>query len=154
MPTIPYLHFQGRCAEALAFYATALGGSDLALMRYAESPNALEDWKASDRVMHGQVRLGEGILMASDFPPGTGGDPQAGVSIMQTFTDLEAARAAFDRLAEGGAIIQDFAPTFFSRGFGMVRDQFGTHWILSAETEGGTTSRDQAAEAETEAHPT
>lgn len=21
MPTLPYLHFQGRCAEALAFYA-------------------------------------------------------------------------------------------------------------------------------------
>jgi PhnB protein len=51
---------------------------------------------------------------------------------MQTAPDLATARARFDRLAEGGAIIDDFKPTFFSPGFGMVKDRFGTHWIISA----------------------
>lgn len=129
MPTVPYLHFQGRCAEALAFYAKVLGGTDLALMRYDEAP---EEWKGSDRIMHGQLTLGDGTLMASDFPPGFEGDPQKAVSVMQTFPTPEATRAAFDRLLEGGDVIQDFGPTFFSPGFGMVRDRFGTHWILSA----------------------
>ena len=153
MPTVPYLHFHGQCAEALAFYASALGGSDLSIMRYSESPNAPGDWKSLDRVMHGQVRIGEGVLMASDFPPGSEGHPQAGVSVMQTFGDHESARSAVERLSAGGAVIQEFAPTFFSRGFGMVRDRFGTHWIISTEP-ADSTARDQAADAEPEAHPT
>ena len=149
MPTHPYLHFQGQCAEALAFYATALGGTGLALMRYADMEGAPEDWKGSDRVMHGQVTIGTGTLMASDFPPGTEGDPQKAVSVMQTFPSPEEARAAFDRLSRGGAVIQGFGPTFFSPGFGMVKDRFGTHWILASDAQPV-----EAAEAEVEAHPT
>jgi PhnB protein len=152
MATMPYLHFQGRCAEALAFYADVLGGTDLAMMRYADGPNARPEWKDQPHVMHGQVRLGDGVLMASDFPPGMEGDPQKAVSIMQTFSDVDSTRAAFDRLMEGGDLIQPFGPTFFSPAFGMLRDRFGTHWILSAEPQGGTMTRDEAAEPE--AHPT
>ncbi|TNC69822.1 VOC family protein [Rubellimicrobium roseum] len=154
MPTIPYLHFRGDCAEALAFYAGALGGTDLALLRYADSPNASEAAKGSDRVMHGQLRLGDGMLMASDVPPGMEGHPQQGVSVMQTFPEPAAAHQAFDRLTDGGTVIQPFAPTFFSRGFGMVRDRFGTHWIISTAPEAASQSADPAAVAETEAHPT
>ncbi len=143
MGTVPYLHFRGQAAQALSFYAEVLGGADLRMMCYADAPDAPEAWKDSDRVMHGQVRLGDAVLMASDFPPGTEGDPQKAASIMQTFADPEAARAAFDRLGEGGAVLQDFGPTFWSSGFGMVRDRFGTHWILSAEAE----ARPEAAEA-------
>lgn len=154
MPTIPYLHFRGDCAQALAFYAGALGGTGLALMRYAESPTAPDDWRASDRVLHGQVTIGTGTLMASDFPPGLDGDPQRAVSVMQTFADPASTRAAFDRLSRGGAVIQAFGPTFFSPGFGMLRDRFGTHWILSAEPERGAPPRDPLGEGEVEAHPT
>lgn len=132
MPTHPYLHFQGQCAQALTFYADVFGGTGLQLMRYAEGPGAPEAWTSSDRVMHGQVTIGDGTLMASDFPPGTEGDPQKGFSVMQTAPDATLARAVFDQLAEGGAIIDPFKPTFFSPGFGMVQDKFGTHWIISA----------------------
>ena len=132
MPTMPYLHFQGQCAEALAFYAAVFGGTNLQTMRYGDGPAAPPDWKDSNRIMHGQVTIGDGTLMASDFPPGTTGDPQKGFSVMQTAPDVPIAKAIFGQLAEGGAIIDDFKPTFFSPGFGMVRDKFGTHWIISA----------------------
>ncbi len=145
MATVPYLHFRGRCAEALSFYAEVLGGTDLSMMCYADSPGAPEAWKDPDRVMHGQVRLGDALLMASDFPPGTEGDPQKAASVMQTFASPDAARAAFDRLLDGGAPIQPFGPTFWSPGFGMLRDRFGTHWILSAE--GSPATRPETAEA-------
>lgn len=125
MPTMPYLHFQGQCAEALAFYAAVFGGTNLQTMRYGDGPAAPPDWKDSNRIMHGQVTIGDGTLMASDFPPGTTGDPQKGFSVMQTAPDVSTAKA-------GGAIFDDVKPTFFSRGFGMVRDRFGTHWIISA----------------------
>lgn len=132
MPTMPYIHFQGQCAEALTFYAQVFGGTDLQLMRYGEAPEAVAEWKASSRIMHGQVSLFGGTLMASDYPPGTEGDPQKGFSVMQTAPDAARARRVFDRLAAGGAVINPFGPTFFSPGFGMVRDRFGTHWIISA----------------------
>jgi PhnB protein len=132
MPTLPYIHFQGQCAEALAFYAKVFGGTDIQTMKYSEAPGVPEAWKSAERVIHGQVRLGDGTLMASDFPPGVEGDPQKGFSVMQTAPDVPTARAYFDALADGGAIIDDFKPTFFSPGFGMVKDKFGTHWIISA----------------------
>jgi PhnB protein len=132
MATMPYVHFQGQCADALAFYATVFGGTDLQMMRYSESPEASPAWKESSRVMHGQITIDDGTFMASDYPPGIDGDGQKGFSVMQSAKDVSTARARFDALAEGGAIIDDFKPTFFSPGFGMVKDRFGTHWIVSA----------------------
>lgn len=132
MPTMPYIHFQGQCREALAFYTQVFGGTDLQMMRYADGPEAPPDWKDSTRIMHGQVTIFDGTLMASDYPPGSDGDGQAGFSVMQTAPDVAAAQAIFDQLSEGGAIIDAFRETFFSPGFGMVKDKFGTHWIISA----------------------
>ena len=136
---LPYIHFQGRCAEALAFYAEVFGGSGLELTRYDDSPEAHEAWKGSGRVMHGQITLPDGLMMGSDFPPGTEGDPQKAVSAMQSMPDTASARSAFDRLLEGGDVILPFGPNFFSPGFGMVRDRFGTHWMIwTAPAPGGT----------------
>ena len=102
------------------------GGRDLQIMRYADGPQAPEAWKSSDRIMHGQVTLHDGTLMASDYPPGLEGDPQKGFSVMQTAPDVATGRAIFDRLSEGGTVIDAYKPTFFSPGFGMVQDKFGT----------------------------
>lgn len=135
MPTIPYIHFRGRCAEALAFYAEVFGGSGLQLMRYAESPDAAPGWTDSPRIMHGQLNIGDGTLMASDYPPGIEGDPQAGFSVMQSASGPDEARRVFDALARGGAVIEPMKPSFFSPAFGMVRDRFGTVWIISALSE-------------------
>lgn len=137
MTTSPYIHFQGNCAEALAFYAEVFGGSDLQTMLYADAPDARPEWTGSPRVMHGQVRLGDQALMASDYPPGVEGAPQAAVSVMQSVADTATGAQVFARLAEGGGIIQPWGPTFFAEGFGMVKDRFGTHWMIWAGPTGG-----------------
>ncbi len=87
------------------------------------------------RVIHGQVTLPDGVLMASDYPPGMTGDPQAAVSIMQVFDTVAEGKRVFGALAKGGAVIQDFGSTFFSRGFGMLKDRYGTHWMISVAPE-------------------
>ena len=131
MPTMPYIHFQGQCAEALAFYATVFGGTNLQTMRYADGPEAPPAWQDSPRIMHGQVTIGDGTLMASDYPPGLEGDGQKGFSVMQTAADAASGRAIFDQLAQSGKVIDGFKPTVFSPGFAMLQDKFGTHWIIS-----------------------
>ena len=131
MPTHPYIHFQGQCAEALTAYAALFGGTDLQIMRYTDGPPVPEAWKGSPRVMHGQVTLGTGTLMASDYPPGVEGEAQNGFSVMHSAPDVATGKTWFDGLSKGGAIIEDYKATFFSPGFGMVRDRFGTRWIIS-----------------------
>lgn len=131
---IPYLHFRGDCAKALAFYAETFGTPAPQLMRYAEAP-AMPYPDDPDRVIHGQVLLPDGMLMASDFPPGVEGDPQQAVSLMLTAPDDATARDWYAKLGEDGQPILHYGPTFFSRGFGMVKDRFGTHWMISLPPE-------------------
>ena len=131
MPTHPYIHFQGQCAEAMSAYAALFGGTDLQMMRYTDGPTVPEAFKGSPRIMHAQVTIGAGTLMASDYPPGMAGDAQKGFSVMQTAPEVATGQTWFTSLAQGGHIIEDFKPTFFSPGFGMVVDRFGTHWIIS-----------------------
>ncbi|MBW6505859.1 MAG: VOC family protein [Rhodobacteraceae bacterium] len=128
MPFMPYIHFQGTCAEAMAFYADLFGATDLQMMRYSDAPGA--EAAPSDRVMHAQFSAAGGVLMASDFPPGSG-DAQAGMSVMATPATFDEGKRIHDALVKGGAEIVPFGPSFFSPGFGMVKDRFGTHWMIS-----------------------
>ncbi len=136
MPAYPYLHFQGTCAEAMTFYAGVFGAADLQMMRYSEAPPeegaAVDRAKASsDRIMHSQF-TGSGLtIMASDFPAGIG-DPQKAVSVMAA---VKGAKGIFEKLLPGAEVIAPFGPTFWSPGFGMLKDRFGTHWIVAELTE-------------------
>lgn len=132
MPAHPYIHFQGQCAAAMTVYAQIFGSAPPQMMRYADRPGASDAFKASDRVMHGQAALFDGTLMGSDDPPGMEGDPQMGFSVMQSAPDFDTGARIFGELAEGGAVIEPYMPSFFAKGFGMVKDKFGTHWIITA----------------------
>jgi PhnB protein len=134
MAFVPYIHFRGNCAEAMRFYADVFGAEPPVLMRYSEAPQN-EGMPASDGVMHAELTLGSGKLMASDYPSGMPGDEQKAVSVMHPVADPGAGQRIFDRLAEGGQVVMPFGPTFWSRGFGMVRDRFGTHWMIAAPGE-------------------
>lgn len=131
MATHPYLHFDGTCEDALSFYAGVFGGTGLQIMRYADAPDMAGAAK-SNRVMHGQLSIGDGTLMASDAPEGLGGAPQASVSVMQSAPDMATGQRWFDALAAGGEVAVPFGPAFFTAGFGMVKDRFGTHWMIAA----------------------
>jgi PhnB protein len=126
----PYIHFQGNCAEAMRFYADLFGG-DLTLFRYRDMPDAPPEFANSDLVMNSQLKTETATIYASDFPPGEKGDPQKAFSISHDAPDLTKAKAIYDRLLEGGAAIMPFEETFWSPGFGMVKDRFGTHWMIS-----------------------
>lgn len=135
MSFIPYLHFRGNCAEAMRFYADVFGGGDLQIMTYADAPEGTLPGEPSpdmrDHVMHASLSTGSGMLMASDYPPGMEGDPQKAVSVAHDVGDVTTGKAIFDRLLEGGDIIMPWGETFWAEGFGMVRDRFGTHWMIS-----------------------
>lgn len=127
----PYIHFQGNCRAAMQAYGHIFGGK-VQMMGYADAPEASAEMKASPLVMHAALTLNGRMLLASDFPPGHVGDPQQAVTVSHIAPDDAEARRIFAALAEGGAVIMDYQPTFWSDGFGMLKDRFGTHWMVSA----------------------
>ena len=132
---IPYLTFDGTAREAMSFYAEQLGGTVELMQTFGESPMKDEiPAEFHDRVMHATVSLPSGKLMASDAGPWA---PFEGAmrscSLALPFTDLDAARSAFDTLADGGTVTMPFDKTFWAEGFGMVTDRFGVAWIVDCE---------------------
>ncbi len=125
-----YIHFQGTCRPAMQFYADLFGATELTIHDYEEMPDPPPGAREAGLVMHASMTAPGGQLMASDYPPGVPGEGQAAVSVSHDLTDPVTGAALFARLAEGGHVIMPFGPTFFSPGFGMVKDRFGTHWML------------------------
>ena len=126
----PYLFFDGRCDEALAFYQKALGAKVEMLMRFKENPSPAANPPGSDdKVMHSCIRIGDAAVMASDGNC-TGKPSFQGFSLSLTAKDVPEARRLFAALGEGGQVQMPFAQTFFSPGFGMVADRFGVSWMV------------------------
>jgi PhnB protein len=136
MPTpIPYLAFDGTCAEAMRFYEKALGGKIEVLLRNSDSPMAAQTPKEHlDRVMHARVALpGGGMIYAGDCPPQVKYAGIHGVSLTLNYDTVEEASAAFKALGQGGTIAMDLQPMFWARIWGMLTDKFGTPWIVNGE---------------------
>jgi PhnB protein len=126
----PFLHFQGNCAEAMTHYAKLFGATELTIQRYSDSPEGA-GVPASNRVMYSHVTAGNSTLMASDYPEGMPGEEQKSVTISWDVPTVAEGQALYAKLAEGGAPIMPYGKTFWSEGFGMVRDRFGTAWMIS-----------------------
>lgn len=135
MQIYPYLFFNGKAEEAMAFYHQVLGG-DLEISRFSQMPESSDRISPGDanRVMNAQLKWDEGVLMASDtctLQPATG--PMDGCSVTLQCDDVDRAAGIFDKLGEGGAVIMPWAPTFWSTGFGMCKDRFGVMWMINGE---------------------
>lgn len=133
MPIEPYLFFEGRCDEALAFYRHALGAEVTSLMRNRESPEPHQPGAlppgSEDKVLHAVVRIGASTLMASDGRC-SGRPVFQGFALTITAPDAARADQMFAALAEGGQVQMPLARTFFSPRFGMVTDRFGVLWMV------------------------
>ena len=133
MQVNPYLNFNGRCAEAFAFYAQLLGGTIVFMQTHGESPAreyATPDWY--DKVMHASLKVGNVTLMGSDLPPAHYVQPK-GISVSVNVTDLAEAERVFNGLAAGGHVTLALQKTFWSPGFGMVLDRFGIPWMVNCD---------------------
>ncbi|PRY22618.1 PhnB protein [Aliiruegeria haliotis] len=130
MNPTPYVMFEnGQCREAMGFYADVFGGEIEAMIPASEGPMELPPEK-DGWLMHAAVEFDQGLLMGCDDVMG-GFDPMTGSSIMMAVETVARGREIFEALAEGGAISTPFQETFFSPGFGTVRDRFGINWMIS-----------------------
>ncbi|AXO13053.1 MULTISPECIES: VOC family protein [Thalassospira] len=133
MKVISYLNFDGNCRPAMEFYQSVLGG-ELITMSYGETPMAEEMPAMADKMAHACL-VGDGWnIMASDSPS-EHFEAMKGMNISIHAPTAEKARAYFDGLAVGGTVIMPFEETFWSKGFGLVTDKFGTPWMVNTDME-------------------
>jgi PhnB protein len=134
---IPYLAFNGDCAEAMRFYERVLGlGAKLEMMMDgADSPMAAQIPKEhAHRILHARLRFDDGsCLYAGDAPVHVPYDGMKGVTITMSYASTAEGEAVFKSLAEGGNVMMPFQPVFWAKSSGMLTDRFGTSWNINGE---------------------
>lgn len=134
----PYLFFDGNCAEAMHYYEKALGGKLEMLMTGKDAPagDQAPPPGNEDRIMHARLVLpGNAVLLASDDMKNAKYDGMKHFRVSLTYADSAEAKRAFDALAEGGTVDLPFSETFWSPGFGMLVDRFGTPWMINTQSQ-------------------
>ena len=138
MPITPYLFFEGRDEEAIAFYGQALGAETAMLMRNSDSPSppppGMLPPGSENKIMHAEIRIGDATLMLSDGHC-AGAARFAGFGVSLPARDAEEAGRYFAGLSDGGEVRMPLGPTFFSPAFGMVQDRFGLLWMVGVMQE-------------------
>ncbi|HVH76894.1 MAG TPA: VOC family protein [Stellaceae bacterium] len=130
MPVQPYLFFDGRCEEAIAFYKKTLGAEVEMMMRFKDNPNPETNPPGTaDKIMHASLKIGDGVVMASDGR--CLGQPNfQGFALSVTVPNEGEAARVFNALGDGGQVQMPLGKTFFSPSFGMVSDRFGVGWMV------------------------
>jgi PhnB protein len=120
-----YVNYPGHCEQAFRFYEEQLGGRITGIRRHGEQPHpsgAPANW-----VLHAQIEIGGTVLMGADIP---GAEPMRSAYLTLTLDSAEEAERVYAVLSDGGQIFMKMEETFFASRFAMLRDRFGTSWML------------------------
>jgi PhnB protein len=132
----PYLNYGGNCAEAFRFYEQHLGGKITTLMTHAQQPgpsNVPPDW--NNAILFARMNIGETELLGNDVPPDRF-QPMRSAYLSLTVDSIAEAERVYGLLSDGGQIFMPLQETFFAFRFAMLRDRFGTSWMLLNERPG------------------
>ena len=122
-----YVNYHGTCEEAFRFYEAHLGGRITGIVRHGEQPNPTVTAEWHDKVLHARIEVGGTVLMGADIPKA---EPMRSAYLsLSVDSDAEAERI-YGLLSDGGQIFMKLEQTPFARRFAMLRDRFGTSWML------------------------
>lgn len=136
-----YLTFEGNCEEAFNHYKSVFGGEFSGVNRFKDMPPQEEEGMEvpesdGNKIMHMSLPISaETALMGSDAVGQWAGQTVFGTnfSISINTDTMDRAEHLYNGLAEGGHATMPLAPTFWSKGFGMLTDKFGINWMISLE---------------------
>lgn len=133
MTLTTYLNYGGNCREALSFYEAHLGGRILSISTHGDMPGARDlTPEQAKAVMHARIQIGGVTLMASDVPTDRF-QPMRSVYLALGLESDEEAERIYAVLSDGAEIFMKMEETFFAHRFAMLRDKFGTSWMIIHE---------------------
>jgi PhnB protein len=125
-----YLNYGGNCAEAFKFYEKELGGKILMMMTFVQAPDqSMVTPESKNKVMHARMAIGDTQIMGSDAPKDRF-QPMRSVYLSLTVDSAGEAERLHAILSQGGEVFMPMQETFFAARFSMLRDKFGTSWMI------------------------
>ena len=128
-----YLNYGGNCEQAFRFYEKHLGGKITMMMTHGEMPapnNVPPNWRKA--ILYACMTIGDTELMANDVPPERF-QPMRSAYLSLGLDSIQEAERIHALLADGGEIFMPMQETFFAHRFSMLRDKFGTCWMIIHE---------------------
>jgi len=103
-------------------------------MKHSEAPmdTTKNDPAWADKILHARMEVGGTVVMASDAPPQHYHEP-TGFSLSVSTKDPAEADQIFAALSEGGTVAMPIQETFWAQRFGMLKDRYGTNWMVNCE---------------------
>jgi len=128
-----FINFDGKCREAVDFYAKVFQSEVNNLMTYADSPpDPNHPVAEADKglIMYADIQIGGITVMFMDMPSDS--PLIIGNNIMPTIStdNKDEISRIFSELKEGGEVYMELGQTFFSEWYGMVKDKYGVIWQI------------------------
>ena len=117
----PFLMFQGRCEEALTFYAATLPGCRIVSL----------DRKPDGTVAMARLSIGGLEILANDSPPVHDFDFTPSTSTFVTVDSADEVDRLTAALSEDGKVLMPANDYGFSQRFGWAQDRFGVSWQIN-----------------------
>ncbi len=122
-----YVNYRGCCEEAFRFYEQHLGGRITGLVRHGETPNPAIPAEWGEKILHARLEIGTTVLMGADIPAA---EPMRSAYLALSVDSEADADRTYAVLADGGEVFMKLERTPFANRFAMLRDRFGTSWML------------------------
>ncbi len=133
MKLVTFLNYGGNCEQAFRFYEQHLGGKITMMMRHGEQPNPQNvPPERKNDVLHARLNIGETELLGADVPPERF-QPMRSAYLTLAVDSTQDAERIYGLLSDGGQIFMPMEETFFAFRFAMLRDKFGTSWMIIHE---------------------
>lgn len=132
---IPYLSFDGTCADAFTFYKAVFGGDFATFSRIKDMPGS-EHMPPGDqqKIMHVLLITAKGTtLMGSDSFAAMGHTFVKGTNVQISIQaeSKEEASDLYNKLAAGGKVEIEIQDAPWGAYFGKVEDKFGILWLIN-----------------------
>jgi PhnB protein len=126
----PYLNYGGNCRQAFEFYAEHLGARITMMSTFADMPEPNRPPPGmQDDILHARLDIGGTQLLGSDAPRDRF-QPMRSAYLTLILDSVEDAERVYALLSTDGEIFMPMAESFFAKRFAMLRDRFGTSWML------------------------
>ena len=124
---IPCIHFPDNCDEAITFYKDVFNANvkEIAYAKDAPPDSGMEECPPNF-VMYSELEIYGCVISMSD-----GGEtpiPSGNFSFMIMLDTDDEVTALFNKIADGGNVVEPLAPQFWSPMYGSVKDRFGVEW--------------------------